>query len=281
MSIEDILLDTEIRDYVLLPIMGVMVLVGLLRHYLTLTLSAATGTPKSSLKAIREAQALIRAQTLRQNANIIPKKAFENRKLYLGEHFSKGTFLKIQPVDASSVGPDGEEVPSLPPQLQDPAQMEAMMDGMKKNMMMLVPQMIIMGWVNAFFSGFVVIKLPFPLTLRFKSMLQSGILTQDMDVAWVSSLSWYFVNLFGLKGIYSFILGQNNTANQQVQAMVGAPPPPTMATQDMSKVFASERDGLELVIHEWRLDNAEAQLVDTLLKEQLLSVDGGEHKKFV
>jgi hypothetical protein len=39
--------------------------------------------------------------------------------------------------------------------MQDPMQMDAMMDGMKKNMAMMVPQMVIMGWVNLFFSGFV------------------------------------------------------------------------------------------------------------------------------
>ena len=51
------------------------------------------------------------------------------------------------------------------------------------------------------------VKLPFPLTLGFKSMLQRGIQTPDMDVRWVSSLSWYFLNFFGLNGLYRIILG--------------------------------------------------------------------------
>ena len=55
-----------------------------------------------------------------------------------------------------------------------------------------------------------IVKLPFPLTLGFKSMLQRGVETPDMDVRWVSSLSWYFLNFFGLNGLYRIILGSDN-----------------------------------------------------------------------
>jgi ER membrane protein complex subunit 3 len=60
----------------------------------------------------------------------------------------------------------------------------------------------------------VTVKLPFPLTLGFKSMLQRGVETQDMDVRWVSSLSWYFLNFFGLNGLYRLILGGENCMPQ-------------------------------------------------------------------
>jgi hypothetical protein len=46
-------------------------------------------------------------------------------------------------------------------------------------------------------------------------MLQSGVATRDLDVRWVSSLSWYFLNLMGLQSIFGFILGADN----------GIPPP--------------------------------------------------------
>ena len=58
----------------------------------------------------------------------------------------------------------------------------------------------------------ILVKLPFPLTLGFKSMLQRGVETPDMDVRWVSSLSWYFLNFFGLNGLYRLILGGENCA---------------------------------------------------------------------
>ena len=49
------------------------------------------------------------------------------------------------------------------------------MDGMKNNMMFMVSNMVMIGWISYFFSGFVLVKVPFPLTMTFKSMLQRGI----------------------------------------------------------------------------------------------------------
>ena len=67
----------------------------------------------------------------------------------------------------------------------------------------------ITGLLTFFVCGFPV-KLPFPLTLGFKQMLQRGIDTPDMDVRWVSSLSWYILNWFGLNGLFRLLLGNDN-----------------------------------------------------------------------
>jgi hypothetical protein len=45
---------------------------------------------------------------------------------------------------------------SRPNPMSDPAMMEGMMGMMKGNVAMMVPQTLIMGWINAFFSGFVI-----------------------------------------------------------------------------------------------------------------------------
>ncbi|KAJ3026327.1 ER membrane complex subunit 3 [Rhizophlyctis rosea] len=148
--------------------------------------------------------------------------------------------------------------------------MEPMMDMMKKNVAMIVPQTLIMSWITFFFSGFVLIKLPFPLTVRFKAMLQRGIETPDMDVTWVSSLSWYFLNLFGLKSIYTLILGEENVARlaaeQNMEAMAGMPTPAAQPMQQPAEVlnmFKNEKEFLELAVHEWALRGVEERLLES------------------
>jgi hypothetical protein len=54
------------------------------------------------------------------------------------------------------------------------------------------------------------VKLPFPLTIKFKSMLQAGVATRDMDPRWMSSISWYFLCIFGLQSVFNFLLGSDN-----------------------------------------------------------------------
>ncbi len=174
------------------------ILTGVLRHYATVLLAS---TPKKlELPAIREQRSLLRGINLRNNAHCISPSAFAARKNYMISAYKEGAFLK---------DPDNRGKAAANP-MTDPAAMEGMMGMMKGNMAMMVPQTLIMGWINAFFAGYVIMKLPFPLTLRFKSMLQSGVATRDLDVRWVSSLSWYFLNLFGLQSVFIFILGNDN-----------------------------------------------------------------------
>lgn len=82
-------------------------------------------------------------------------------------------------------------------------------------------------------------------------MLQSGVSTRDLDVSWVSSLSWYFLNLFGLQPIYSLLLGDGNAAGSV--DMMNAPIPTGMVPpgQDVSKLFTAEAENLELTKHQY------------------------------
>jgi hypothetical protein len=98
----------------------------------------------------------------RQHAYVLSPSAFASRKNYLVSAFSAGAFLK---------NPD-QKGAAPPNPMTDPAAMEGMMGMMKGNLTMIVPQTLIMGWINAFFSGFVVCASPTP-PLTPKTLLTS------------------------------------------------------------------------------------------------------------
>lgn len=106
-------------------------------------------TPKKlPLAALREQRSLLRGVNLRCNASAISPSSFASRKAYLVSAYKDGTFLK-DPENRGKAAPNP---------MTDPAAMEGMMGMMKGNMAMMVPQTLIMGWINAFFAGFVVCK---------------------------------------------------------------------------------------------------------------------------
>jgi hypothetical protein len=106
----------------------------------------ASAPKKQELPAIREQRALLRGVNLRNNAYTISSASFQSRKDYTITQFENGAFLKE---------PDRKGAAPANP-MTDPAAMEGMMGAMKGNMTMMIPQTIIMGWINAFFSGFVI-----------------------------------------------------------------------------------------------------------------------------
>jgi len=142
------------------------ILVGVLRHYVVVLLQSP---PKQlSRAAIREQyvtasfplfvvhsppscrRALVQSQILRATSakSPIPPAHYKALSQHLSEAFKTGTYLKDGP-------PKGNAPPPAPNPLTDPTALDGMMAGMKTQMVMMVPQMIIMGWINFFFQGFV------------------------------------------------------------------------------------------------------------------------------
>lgn len=227
-------LDPAIRDWVLIPIFAAMFLISVLRHYATKLMRTEK---KVDLGGLKEAQAVIRSQRLRFGGRYIPGASVRSRVHYF---VNKETGVFCQ--KSTKLTPQQE-------MLQDPNAMTGMM---KNNLGMMVPQMLTMAWVNFFFSGFVVAKVPFPLTQKFRSMLQRGVDLATLDVTYVSSLSWYFLNMFGLRGLLSVALGEetvDDAALMQQQMQMG---------MDTNQAYKAEKDALEHMPHEWALPGMEA-----------------------
>ena len=125
---------------------------------------------------------------------------------------SGDTFLlTLKPRTKDSLGllRDTENLAGAPanPMMTNP---DGMMGPMKKQMAMQMPYMIMMSFISYLFSGFVIAKIPFYLPTSFRLMVQRGVNIGGLDVTYVSSLSWYFLAMFGLQGVYYLLLGANS-----------------------------------------------------------------------
>lgn len=157
--------------------------------------------------------------------------------------------------------PASSDTPANP--FTDPGTNDALLNMAKGNLMSFVPQTLIMAWVNFFFAEAIVMKLPFPLTNGFKSMLQSGVNTPDLDVRYVSAISWYFVNLFGLRPVYSFIMNDPNKAQELVnnQQQQNQQSPIGPGSQKANKLFAAEAESIQITAHESVFDGIAARVL--------------------
>ncbi|CAO1628358.1 unnamed protein product [Parajaminaea phylloscopi] len=249
-----LLLDSAIRDWVLLPITVVILLVGLLRHNIIMLMNSPP--KKIDELQLREQRIMARSGALRTNHAQVPPASFVAKRQQLLEDLDSGRFLSAPPKPPPA---DGQpEMPANP--LSDPSALEGMMEPMKKSMVMMIPQQLIMGWISFFFSGFVVasvpISLPFPFDY-FKGWLQRGLVSEDVQMNWVSSISWYFlVAFFGLNAVYRLLLGDDNAADSTRDMMGplgggGAAVPgqqgPQLQKTDFAKLHKTERDTLERV----------------------------------
>ncbi|KAL1449454.1 hypothetical protein WDU94_001958 [Cyamophila willieti] len=238
----ELLLDANIRGWVFLPIVVITFLVGVLRHYVSLLIGGSQ--KKANIEQVQDSQALLRARLLRENGKYLTRSAFQMRRYYFNDE-EVGYFL-TQKRTAPASNP-----------MTDPSMM---MDMLKGNLTNVLPMIVIGGWINWMFSGFVTTKVPFPLTLRFKPMLQRGIELVSLDPAWVSSASWYFLNVFGLRSIYALVLGENNAADQSRQFQDQMSGAAVQMSVDPKAAFKAEWEALELYQHQSVLSNIESEM---------------------
>eukprot|EP00916_Digyalum_oweni_P008424 GHVL01014117.1.p1 GENE.GHVL01014117.1~~GHVL01014117.1.p1 ORF type:complete len:273 (+),score=40.45 GHVL01014117.1:120-938(+) len=251
-----VLLDCAIRDWVLLPVSLVVLMVNFLRVSL---MSAMKSEPKSDPAELKTSQLLARAALLKTNGCYLTMESYSKKKAFFNKK------------DVGMFNNPPEKKDPLQAMSPDPTQTMGMVKG---QLIFIVLQMGMAYWSNVMFSGFLVAKVPFPLTFKFKSMLQRGFDMPYLDVTYVSSVSWYFFNLFGSSGMMTLIhdisgsstnvdLHSSNAMMMNPSAMMpgggmGGP----MGAPDPAKKYQQERDNLELLTHEFALLDVETSLLE-------------------
>lgn len=251
-SVAELMLDSDFKKWVLLPISIMMILTGLLKADLMLLISPKyIGYPRVKLS---EMQWFAKGQLLLGNGTNLDDDSYDVRRHELIEILTSGKYVAQEKKDPAAEN-------SIPNPLTDPSINESMMNMAKGNMANFIPQTVIMWWVNYFFGGFVIMKLPFPLTVKFKDMLQNGIMTSDLDARWVSAISWYFISVLGMTPLYNLLTSDqeqmgpvNNPQMNQVLGGTGQPAPDVMMKNLANDLTIATQ-------HESCFDNIEARVL--------------------
>lgn len=246
-----LVLDTAVRDWVFIPLTCCIVLMKLLQQFAHMLMHGGGAPPSNKEpKETREVQAVARSNRLRAALRFIPEPAFRMRKEYFT---NKDTGLFNQKAQSKSM----QEAMATDPTI--------MVDMMKKNLSGIVPQLAMGMVVNFFFQGFVMGKVPFALSPRFRPMLQRGIDLASLDVGYFTSLSYYILLLFGLRGVFSLVFREDTVDDTEMMRRQMNPMANPMSF-DAEAAFKGERTALAAIDHEFDLDSAEEKAVEVLKK---------------
>jgi len=274
-----------------------MVEAGLLRYYLGNVLKSSK-VKKVPLIEHRTKSVLTRASRLRSGAaKYLSKEKLESRikywtdkdKGYLKEEMQwieeeeeNALIEKKQNESGASGsakiggGADDDEMP-------DPM---AMMGPMKGQFAFMAQNMILMQGIGYFFSGYVLVKVPIPLTNGFKMMFQRGLDLSTLETSYVSSVSWYFLVMFGLRAFFKLVIDGNGNAQQDHMdaAMLHQDMGNTMSAGGPAKKFDSNKalkmeiENLELTKVKSALDDADRRLLGKKYFHKKISSGAGGGK---
>lgn len=263
-TVENILLDSNIRDWVVLPLFVIMVAAGMLRFYVGNLLKPDI---KNVSKVTQRTQTTLRStSTLKSGAiHFLSSTKLEARKVaYPNLITSQAEWCEDHLDNQKEKGPDGAADSNSP---------FAGMESMQGSMAFMVQNMVMMQAIQHFFSGFILLKVPFHLTMGFKQMFQRGLEgLATLDTSYVSSVSWYFLVMFGLRGFFRLVIGSppmETMENQQFFVLMGKRPGggnPAQVPDDeaMIKQLHTEADNMPMVLPKHfksNLDSAEKRLL--------------------
>ncbi|GJQ15867.1 hypothetical protein GpartN1_g7658.t1 [Galdieria partita] len=190
--------------------------------------------PAPSLSSIRMAHILKRSVVTRTNGGFVPKDSFLCRKhLFMNE--SRGLLQQDKE-------PSNKLTFMMKPHIIRKKVLE--------NIANVGPQMALGAWIRMMFSGYIVCVLPFWVPERFRSMLQSGVemVGDALDIRYVSGLSWYILNIFGLQSLL--------VLDEQVQNES-----PLIPDMQLEMLMKQERELWKGTDHDGKLENIEEELL--------------------
>lgn len=273
LSSQNLLLDSSIRDWVVLPLLIIMIAAGMLRHYVGQLLRGNSAKIPPTEGRVRGC--LTRASRLRGGGSgFLSAGKWEARRIYFCD--KENGYLKEE-IDWVEYGGDEadndngddetkEKDKGAAAAVDDMPNPMAMMEGMKGNMVFMVQNMVMMQGISYFFQGYVLLKVPFPLTKGFKMMFQRGLDLNSLDTSYVSSVSWYFLVMFGLRAFFRLAIGdpsQEIVESNMTQINLGSltnPPPPGQKF-DCVKQIKTEHENLELAQYKSSIEDAERRLL--------------------
>ena len=227
-------IDSSLRNWVFFPITLITICVSLLMKYLTYIFNSGSNK-------------IISSET-KDIKSFDFKKGFKTRKAFFCKE-ETGFFSQKYEAKAAD--------------LMNPNMMGEMI---KKNIVNAIYYIFIFVGVGFFFSGFILLKLPFGLTQKFRGMMQQGLNLPDVDVSYVSAISWCLILVFGLNNIIQFFDGGEDFSIMQQQEQMMKQPlnlmPNPMGGNDYDKVLKPEKESIAILPGFSVLDDAVDNVIE-------------------
>lgn len=227
----DLILDRNIRTWVFIPIIVMTFLLGVVKHYLSMCLDKDVNMEMDHLQ---ETYFLLRLRALKMNASYITKSSYTIRMNYLTNEGQSFNINKKPKEHLTNFNPNNY------------------FNMLKNNLINILPMFLTGSWIVYMFSDFITTKLPFSLTLRFKTMLQRSMSFNELNDPWVSSASWYFLCVFGLRNIFNVILGEDHMANLDKNVEDQLQQQHTLGG-NIVQLIQQEIEELQIIEHDWIL----------------------------
>jgi hypothetical protein len=157
---QNLLLDSNIRDWVVLPLLVIMIAAGLLRHHVSVWLrTTSKPIPYHDVQARNLLQRVARLHSVSN----ISKVKWEARRRYYSTGLLRDEMARLEEEKKQQE----ELAKNDSAKMEDFNPMSTMMDAVKGNAVFMVQNMVMMQGISFFFQGFVLLKVPFPLTNGF------------------------------------------------------------------------------------------------------------------